>query len=60
MKYSPELGTQIVSSIFRSSKRDGMFLEEKTVVEHFKKPVKNIGRWSFMKKIKDDCYKETC
>ena len=36
-----------------------MFVEKKMVVEHFKKPIKNIGSRGFKKKIKGDCYKET-
>ena len=28
-------------------------------MEHFKKPIKSVSRGRFLKKIKDDCYKET-
>ena len=59
MKYLLQLRNQIIPSIFHSSKRDVMFVQSKHVVEHFKKPIKNIGRGRFMKKIKDDFYKET-
>lgn len=59
MKYPPKVRNRIMSSTFRSSKRDGMFVEKKIVVEHLKKPIKNIVRECFMKKIKGNCYKET-
>ena len=50
MKYTAGLREQIMSSIFRLSKRDGMFVKKETVVELFKKPIKNVGRGRFIKK----------
>ena len=59
MKYTAGLREQIMSSIFRLSKRDGMFVKKETVVELFKKPIKNVGRGRFIKNIKNDHDKET-
>ena len=36
-----------------------MFVKKEMVVEHFKKPIANFGRERFIKKIKNDHYKET-
>ena len=47
-----------MSSIFHA-KRPGMPVKKESVVEHFKKPIKDVGRERFLKKIKDDHYKET-
>ena len=47
-----------MSSIFHA-KRPGMHVKKESVVEHFKKPIKDVGRERFLKKIKDDHYKET-
>ena len=58
MAYPPELRGEIESSIFRT-KRPGLHVKKETVVEHFKKPIKNVGRGRFLTKIKDDHYKET-
>ena len=58
MAYPPELREEIMSSIFRA-KRPGMHVEKETAVEHFKKPIKDVRRGCFLKKIKDDHYKET-
>ena len=47
-----------MSSIFHA-KRPCIHVKKEAVVEHFKKPIKNFGRECFLKKIKDDHYKET-
>ena len=54
----PQSIEQIMSSIFRAN-RPGMFVKKETALEHFNKPIKNVGRGRFIKKIKDDHYKET-
>lgn len=58
MGYLPQSREQIMSSIFRAN-QPGMFVKKETALEHFNKPIKNVGRGRFIKKIKDDHYKET-
>ena len=43
LSYPPDLQDEILSSIFRT-KRDDMFVKKETVMEHFKKSVKSVGR----------------
>ena len=43
LSYPPDLQDEISSSIFRT-KRDDMFVKKETVMEHFKKSVKSVGR----------------
>ena len=50
---------QIMSSIFRNVMRKDMFIQKETLHEHFKVYSKNVGRGHFVKKIKNDHYKET-
>ena len=57
LSYPPDLQGAITSSIFRV-KRDDMFVNREVAMEHFKNPVKFVGRGCFIKKI-DFCYKET-
>ena len=54
----PQSIEQIMSSIFRAN-RPGMFVKKETALEHFNKPIKIVIRGRFIKKIKDDHYKET-
>ena len=54
----PQSIEQIMSLIFRAN-RPGMFVKKETALEHVNKPIKNVGRGRFIKKIKDDHYKET-
>ena len=42
---------QILSSVFRA-KRNDMHVKRETVVEHFKKPIKSVGRAKFIKRGK--------
>ena len=36
-----------------------MYVSKESVNEHFKKPIKNYGRGSFIKKNRNQHYKET-
>ena len=36
-----------------------MFVKKETALEHFNKPIKNIGRGKFIEKLKDEHYKKT-
>ena len=58
MNFPPEIREQIMSSMFRVYGPD-MFVAKETAVEHFNKPIKNIGRAKFIKKLKDEHYKKT-
>ena len=58
MAYPSELREEIMSSIFRAKLPD-MHAKKETVVENFKKPIKNVERGRFLKKIKDDRCKKT-
>ena len=49
LSYPPDLQDEILSSIFRTM-RDDMFVKKETVMEHFKKPVKSVGRGGIIKK----------
>ena len=57
LSYPPDLQNEILSSIFRA-KRDDMFVKKETVMEHFQKPVKSVGRGYIIKKNTDLCYKD--
>ena len=59
MKYPERERDQIVSSIFRNSRRQDMFIQKDTVHEHFQVNSKSVGRGRFIKKIKYDHFKET-
>ena len=48
-----------MSSIFRNSRRQGMFIQKEAVHEHIKVNSKSIGRGRFVQKLKNDHYKET-
>ena len=39
--YLPEIRKQIISSVFRA-RRPGMYVKKETVLEHFKKPIKDV------------------
>ena len=58
LSYPPNLQEEIMWSIFRA-KREGMHVQKEMVIENFKKLIKSVGRGRFIKKIKDDHYKET-
>ena len=47
-----------MSSMFCVNRPD-MFVKNETALKHFNKPIKNIGRGKFIKKLKDEHYKET-
>ena len=62
MKYPAQLPEQICSSIFRNSKRKDMHISKETVNEHFNKnKIVNagVGRGRFLKKIRDDMYRDS-
>ena len=59
MKYPEREREQIMSSIFRDSRRQGMFIQKETVHKHFKVNSKSIGQGRFVQKLKNDHYKET-
>ena len=48
-----------MSSIFRNSRRQSMFIQKETAHEHFKVNSESIGRGRFVQKPKNDNYKET-
>ena len=58
MNYPPERREQSLSSIFCADRKD-MFVKKETVLEHFNKPLNSVRRGRFIKKIKDQHYKET-
>ena len=58
MNFPPEKREQIMSSMFRVNRPD-MFVKKETALYHFNKSIKNIGRGKFIKKLKDEHYKET-
>ena len=43
IKYPEREREQIMSSIFRNSRRQGMFIQKETVHEHFKVNSRSIG-----------------
>ena len=57
MNFPPEKREQIISSMFPVNRPD-IFVKKETALEHFNKPIKNIGRDKFIKKLKDKHYKE--
>ena len=59
MSYPPDLKEETMSSIFRA-KREGMYVKKEAVMEHFKNPIEAVGRGRFIKKIRNEHYKETC
>ena len=59
MKYPEREREEIMSSIFRNSKHRDMFIQKETIHEHFTVNSRNVGRGRFIKKIKNDHYKET-
>ena len=58
MNFRPEKREQIMSSMFHVNRPD-MFVKKETALDHFNKSIKNIGRGTFIKKLKDEHYKET-
>ena len=58
MKYPEREREQTMSSTFRNSRHQGMFIPKETVHEHFKVNSKSIGRGHFVQKLKNDHYKE--
>ena len=56
-KYPIEYQQQITSSIFRNANRKDMYIEKRTINEHFNnKKISGYGRGRFIKKYKDDMY----
>ena len=47
-----------MSSIFRNSKCEDMYVQTKAINEHFKNNSKSIGRGRFVEKLKNEHYKE--
>ena len=58
MKYAIKERDQIMLSIFRNSKLEDMYVQTKTINEHFKNNSKSIGRGRFVEKLKNEHYKE--
>ena len=58
-KYPERETEQIMSRIFRNSRRQGMFIQKETVHEYFKVNSKSISQGRFVQKLKNDHYKET-
>ena len=59
LKYQIKERDQIMSSIFWNSKHEDMYVQSKTIHEHFKNNLKSIGRGLFNQKLKNEHYKET-
>ena len=56
-KYPIEYQQQITSSIFCNANRKDMYIEKRTINEHFNnKKISGYGRGKFIKKCKDDMY----
>ena len=56
-KYPIEYQQQITSSIFRNANRKDMYIEKRTINEHFNnKNISGYGHGKFIKKFKDDMY----
>ena len=53
MKYPEREREEIMSSIFRNSKRRDMLIRKETIHEHFTINSRNMGRGRFLKKIKN-------
>ena len=50
---------QICSPIFRNADRKDMYIEKKTINEHFSNKKPSLGRGRFLKRIKDDLYRDS-
>ena len=59
MGYPKKEREQIMSSIFRNVKWKDMVIQKETLHEPFKVNSKSVSRGHFLKKIKNDHYKET-
>ena len=59
MKYPIKERDQIMSSKFRNSKHEDMYVQTKKTNEHFKNHSKSIGRGRFVEKLRNEHYKET-
>ena len=57
MKYPIKERDQIMSSIFRNSKQEDMYVQAKTINEHYKNNSRSIGRGRFVQKLKNKHYK---
>ena len=51
LSYPTNLQDEMMLSIFRT-KQDGMYVKKETVLEHFNKPIKSVGRGRFLKKLR--------
>ena len=58
-RYPVEYQEQISSSIFRNADRKDMYIEKKTINEHFSNKKPSLGRGRFLKRIKDDLYRDS-
>ena len=52
----PKLHEEICSSIFHNVKRDGMYVKNETIDEHFRNKKTGIGCGRFIKKVRDSLY----
>ena len=62
IKYPVQLSEQICSLIFRNSKRNDMHVSKDTINEHFNKNKivgSGVGQGRFLKKIRDDMYRDS-
>ena len=59
MKSPERKREETMLSIFRNSKRRDIFIQKETTHEHFAVNSRNAGWGRFIKKIKNDHYKET-
>ena len=57
-QYPVEYQEQICSSIFRNADRKDMYINKKTINQHFLNKKPPSGRGLFLKKIKDDLYRD--
>ena len=58
-RYPVEYQEQICCSIFRNADGTDMYIETKTINEHFSNKKPSLGRGHFLKKIKDDLYRDS-
>ena len=58
-RYPVQYQEQICPSFFRNPDRKDMYIEKKTINEHFLNKKPSLGRGRFLKKIKDDLYRDS-
>ena len=58
-RYPVEYQEQISSSIFRNADRKDMYIEKKTINEHFSNKKQSLERGRFLKKTEEDLYHDS-